>query len=138
MKDLADLLGRIFISFLFIYEAIDGLLFFENTKRTMMQYGITKYTGLLLSTALAMIIIGSILVLIGYYARVGAVLLLMYWLPFTLLVYSFWNDPVSMQRLNALYFMRNMALCGGLLSVLAHGAGDYSVKRLIYVMRLPK
>ena len=138
MKDIADLIGRIFISLLFIYEALDTLLFFDNSKHTMEDYGVSYYPNILLGTIIFLLFLGSILVLIGYYARVGAFLLLVYWLTFTVIVYSFWNDPPLVQRLNALYFMRNIALSGGLLLLIANGAGNYSVKRLIHVMRLPK
>lgn len=138
MKDVADLLGRIFISLLFIFESLDSLFFFDNMKKTLTDYGINYHPNILLGFMIFMIFIGSILVLIGYYARVGAFMLLVYWLTFTLTVYSFWNDPPSLQRINSLYFMRNMALCGGLLLLIANGAGNYSVKRLIHVMRLPK
>lgn len=138
MKDIADLLGRICISLIFVYEAFDTILFFEHTKRTMSEYGLMWKQDLLLYVLIAFLIVGAIMVLIGYYANLGAMLLLAYWLPFTLIVYSFWDDPQSLQRLNALYFMRNLAVCGGLLLLMANGAGRYSVKRLIHVMRLPK
>jgi putative oxidoreductase len=87
---------------------------------------------------IAILLLGGILVLIGYFARFGAILLLMYWLPFTLIVYSFWDDAPEYKRVHALYFMRNLALCGGLFLLIANGAGKYSVKRLIYIMKLPK
>ena len=138
MKDIADLLGRICIAMIFLYEAIDTMLFFNNTKRTMAEYGLNWKPDMVLGILVAFLILGAIMVLIGYYANVGAILLLTYWLPFTLIVYSFWNDPQPLQRLNALYFMRNLAVCGGLLLLIANGAGKYSVKRLIHVMRLPK
>ncbi len=138
MKDIADLLGRICMALIFVYEAFDTILFFNNTKRTMAEYGITWKPDLLLGIVITFLILGAIMVLIGYFASFGALLLLAYWLPFTLIVYSFWDDPQSIQRLNALYFMRNLAVCGGLLLLAANGAGKYSVKRLIHVMRLPK
>ncbi|HMS67404.1 MAG: DoxX family protein [Saprospiraceae bacterium] len=138
MKDIADLIGRIFISLLFIYEALDTLLFFDNSKHTMEDYGVSYYPNILLGSIIFLLFLGSILVLIGYYARVGAFFLLVYWLTYTGIVYSFWNDPPLVQRLNALNFMRNIALSGGLLLLIANGAGNYSVKRLIHVMRLPK
>jgi len=138
MKDIADLIGRILISILFLFEAFDSLIFFENTKKTLGIYGITWNPNFMVGFIIFILFVGSIGVLIGYFARTGAVLLLLYWLPFTLLVYSFWNDPPALQRINSLYFMRNMALCGGLLLLVANGAGRYSVKRLIHVMRLPQ
>jgi putative oxidoreductase len=138
MKDITELLGRILIAFVFFYEALDAFVFFKKTKATMTAYGITWNQDFMLKLLIAILIIGAILVLIGYYANIGALLLLSYWLPFTLIVYSFWNDPAEYKRLHALYFMRNMALCGGLLLLIANGAGKYSIKRLIYYMKLPK
>lgn len=138
MKDIADLLARILLAFLFIYEAIDGLVFFDKAKATMTAYGITWRQDLLLWMMITLLLVGGFLVLIGYYANVGAFMLLMYWLPFTLVVYSFWNDPAEFKRIHALYFMRNLAMCGGLLLLIANGAGKYSVKRLIYILKLPQ
>ena len=78
------------------------------------------------------------MVIIGYYASVGAMILFIYWFLFTLIVYSFWNDPVGEKTLAITYFSRNMALCGGLLILAANGATGWSVKRILHVMRLPK
>ncbi len=138
MKDIAELLARILISFVFIYEALDKLVFYSKTKATMTVYGILWKQDFLLKTLIVFLILGSIMVLVGYLARLGSFLLLLYWVPFTLIVYSFWNDPPEFKQIHSLYFMRNLALCGGLLLILANGAGKYSVKRLIYFMRLPK
>ena len=138
MKDVADLLGRIFLAVLFIYEALDSIIFFEKTVRTMRSHHIDFYPNILLGILIVFLITGSILLLIGYYARFGAFMLLLYWLPFTLYAYSFWNDPSHLIRINSLNFMRAMAICGGLLIMIANGAGKYSVRRLIYVMKLPK
>jgi len=138
MKDIADLLGRILIAFLFIYEALDSLVFYDKTKATMTLYGVTWNQDFLLVTIIFILLFGAILVLIGYYSSFGAILLILYWLPFTLIVYSFWDDPQEEQRKNAVFFMRNLAMIGGLLLLMANGAGKYSIKRLIYIMRLPQ
>lgn len=138
MKDIADLVARVLISFIFIYEVLDTIAHFEGTKETMKAYGISWQPDILLILTLLILVIGSALVLIGYYANIGAMLLLVYWLVFTFVVYSFWNDPQELKQLHALYFMRNMAIAGGLLLLVANSTGKYSVKRLIHVMRLPK
>jgi len=80
-----------------------------------------------------------LMVLIGYYANVGAFLLLLYLVPFTFIVFSFWNDPIEFRRVNSLQFTRNLAICGGLLILIANGgAGRYSIRRMLHVLRLPK
>lgn len=138
MKDLADLLGRIFVAALFLYEAFDSIFHSQKNLETLASYGITWRPRLLLWASVAILVIGGISVLIGYFSRFGAFLLLLYWLPFTLIVYSYWNDPIDLQRLHGLMLMRNLALCGGLLFIIAHGSGKYSVRRLIHTLRLPK
>ena len=138
MKDIAELLARILIAFVFIYEALDALVFFNKTKATMSAYGITWQQDFLLKVIIFALVLGGVLVLIGYFARFGALLLLLYWVPFTLIVYSFWDDEPEYKRVHTLYFMRNLALCGGLLLLIANGAGKFSIKRLIYILKVPK
>lgn len=138
MKDIADLLGRFLIALIFLYEVYETIGFYKQTKQTMTDYNITWNQDILLMGVLAILILGSTLVLIGYLSNFGAFLLLLYWIPFTFIVYSFWNDPADIKRLHSLYFMRNMAIAGGLLLLIAHGSGKYSVKRMLHVMRLPK
>ncbi len=138
MKDIADLLGRICLSIIFFFEAIDSILFYDSTVVTMQSYGVTFWPKLWLSIAIAGLALGSVLIMIGYFSRVGATLCLLYWLPFTFIVYSFWNDPPDAEQLTFLRFTTNMAVAGGLLLLLANGSGKYSVKRLIHRLRLPK
>ncbi len=138
MKEIADLLGRIFLSTIFFYEVLDTTIFYSAAKEAMTNYGFTWMQDTVLIIVLLMLGIGAFLVAIGYFARVGATLLLLVWIPFTFIVYSFWNDAPDIQRISMLYFMRNLAIIGGLLLLLANGSGRYSVRRLIHVMRLPK
>lgn len=138
MKDTLDLIARIFISTIFIFEAYDSIKFFGKTKNTMTAYNITWNQDLLLSVVIFLLIFGAILILIGYYANLGAILLLCYMIPITFIVYSFWNDPKDVLRIQSIMFMKNIAIIGGLLLLIVNGSGKYSVKRLIHVLRLPK
>lgn len=138
MKDYIDLLARVMIAFIFLYEAYDSIVFFKNTKETMTAYGIHWRQDLLLIGVIFLLIVGSILILIGYYASVGAFMILLYWIPFTFIVYSFWNDPIELRRINSLYFMRNIGTTAALLLLMANGAAGFSVRRIIHVLRLPE
>jgi putative oxidoreductase len=131
MKDLADLLGRMCISAIFLYEAYDSLIFFNSTKATMTEYGLTYRQDLLLIGAISVLIVGGLFVLIGFKASFGAILLLAYIIPVTLTLYSFWDDPKPLNRINSIHFMKNLAIMGGLLIIAVNGSGKYSVKRLL-------
>ena len=138
MKAIFDLLARIMLSAIFIFEVYDSISFYGKTKETMTAYGLSWNQDFLLISVITCLTLGAILVLIGYYANLGAVLLLCYIIPVTLIIYSFWNDPQEVQRIQSIMFMKNVAIIGGLLLLMVNGAGKYSVKRLIHVLRLPK
>lgn len=138
MKDYVDLLARICVSFIFLYEAYDSIVFFKNTKETLTAYGIHWNQDFLLIGLIFVLILGSVLILIGYYASIGGFLILLYWLPFTFIIYSFWNDPEAIRRLNSLYFMRNMGVAAALMLLMANGAGRFSVNRIIHTLKLPQ
>ncbi len=137
MNNVFDLVGRILISLIFFYEGIDSILYAEKTKLLMAEYGITWRQDLVLYSSIVFLMIGATMLLIGYRIRFGVWLLLIYWLPVTFIVYSFWNAPLHEQRLEAILFMKNIAVAGGLLMIAAHGGGKYSIQRLFRVTRIP-
>lgn len=137
MKDILDLIGRVFVAFIFLYDAFDSIIYFKETKATMIEYGLTWNTELLLYGGIFVLLLGGTLVLIGYRSAFGATLLLLYWIPVTFIVHSFWNDPEPEHRLQATMFMKNIAITGGLLIILVNGSGKYSIKRLFATARVP-
>ncbi len=130
MKDTTDLIARIFISLIFLFEAYDSIVFFKSTKNTMTDYGITWQQDMLLSVAIFLLILGGILVLIGYRSGFGASLLLIYWIPVTFIAHSWWNDPIEIRREESIDFMKNIAIIGGLLLIVINGSGRFSIRRL--------
>lgn len=137
MKDIFDLIARILISFIFLFEAYDSIAYYKNTKTTMIEYGLTWQTDLLLIASIAVLLVGGIFLLIGYRSSFAAILLMLYWIPLTFIVYSWWNDPIEYRRVHSIFFMKNMAVVGGLLMILVHGSGRFSVRRLILAVRVP-
>ncbi len=137
MKHTTDLIARVFIAIMFYYEAFDSFLLFSQTKETMTKYGITWKQDFLLASVIVFLILGATLVLIGYYSNIGAILLLAYLIPSTLIFYSFWDVPKDVMRIQLINFMKNLAIIGGLLLLVVNKPGKYSIKRLFYVMRLP-
>ncbi len=136
MKDFLDLLGRIFISTIFLYEAYDSIYYFHMTKATMTMYGLMWRQDMLLVGAIILLVLGGLMVLIGYRSSFGAILLMLYYIPVTLIVHSFWNDPVKVQRIQAIMFMKNIAIMGGLLMIIVNGSGRYSIKRLLDTLKV--
>ena len=137
MKNMIDLLGRIFLAFIFIYDAFDSLFYFDDTKAKMLEYGLTWHPGLLLNGAIFVLMIGGILILMGYRTGLGAALILLYWLPATFLLYDWWDAEGLAQRDLAINFMKNLAIAGGLLIVSVNNSGKFSIRRLFATAKVP-
>ena len=62
MKDIMDLMARIFLSLIFLWEAYDTIKYFKTAKESMTGYGITWNQDFLLSGAIFFMIFGGILI----------------------------------------------------------------------------
>jgi len=136
MRDITDLIGRVFLSAIFLFEAADSMLYFEKTKMTMTLHGLTWNQDMLLYGAILFLTLGGLMVLLGYRTGLGATLLLFYWVPVTFIVHDFWDYPKDQVRTQSILFMKDIAIIGGLLMLLGKGSGRYSIKRLLATTRV--
>jgi putative oxidoreductase len=139
MKDTIDLIGRIFLAFIFFFEAYDSMKYVTLTKQSMTAYGIHWHQDLLLWGSVMVLLLGATMMLLGYRAKLSAFLLLLYWIPLTFILYHFWKADTKLElREMSQQFMKNTAIAGGLLIVLANGSGNYSMKRLLATTTVSK
>ena len=138
MKSIIDLLARIFIAVFFLFEAFDSIRFYESMLEKMDEYGLSWKPDILLITSVILLLGGGIFLLIGYRSPLAAFVLLLYWLPLTFIIHSFWNDPKDFQRIQSMLFMKNIAIAGGLLMIIVNGSGKYSIRRLLDNRRLKR
>ncbi|HMX85479.1 MAG TPA: DoxX family protein, partial [Saprospiraceae bacterium] len=130
MKHWADLLGRVLLSAIFIFEAYDSIKYHHTTLEVMAAYNITWRPVFLLNLSIFLLFAGGLMVLLGYRPKLGAFMLLLYWVPVTFIRHSFWNDPISIEREQSVHFMKNLAIIGGLIVVLVNGTGRFSIRKL--------
>lgn len=66
--------------------------------------------------------------LLGYRARLGALMIIAFLVPATLTMHNFWaiDDP-TMAMMQQVMFMKNLAMLGGALLITHFGAGPYSL-----------
>lgn len=71
---------------------------------------------------------GGLSVLLGYRARIGAWLIVIFLVPVTVMMHNFWAvaDPMMAQMQQAM-FMKNLSMLGGALLVTYFGAGPISL-----------
>ena len=71
---------------------------------------------------------GGLSVLLGYRARIGALLLVLFLIPVTLTMHAFWAEPATdLARMHMAMFMKNLSMLGGALLIAYFGAGPVSI-----------
>jgi len=73
-------------------------------------------------------IAGGLSILLGYRAKLGAWLLVLFLIPVSLMMHKFWTvqDPM-MAQLQMILFMKNVSMLGGALLISHFGAGPFSL-----------
>ncbi len=120
----AQLLGRIALGAIFVISAAGKLAGWHGTVAYAASKGVPE--GLLvISTALELI--GGLSVVLGFKARWGALALLIFLVPVTLVIHNFWGVPANEQQMQLVNFLKNLSIAGGALIVFARGAGAFSI-----------
>ena len=108
---------------IFLGSGINKLMNTQATVAQMQAVGIPMPNTLVLG-AIAFLLIGGILVVLGWFTRVGTLLLMIFLVLATYFFHPAWKDP-SQQ----IAFMKNLAIFGGLLFLFANGPGLLSIDR---------
>ena len=128
-KDLSILIGRILLALIFLKSGIGKVENFSGTAHYMAGYGM-PYPSFFLFSAILFELGGSIMVILGFFMRIGAVLILIFLIPTTLIFHNIFVDPKML-----IHFMKNASIFGGLLILLAGGAGRYSLDHYLRIKR---
>ncbi len=128
IQGILALLGRILLSLIFIASvAMQKIPHFQQTVQSMDKEGI-PLPQVALVGAIVFLSVGGLCLIFGCFARLGALLLLVFLALATYYYHDFWNLPAGDPQLPLEQgnFMRNLALMGAMLLVMANGAGPLS------------
>lgn len=125
-QNIASLLGRLLMAALFLPAGIGKLTGFEGTVGYIASVGLPMPT-LAATLALVVEIAGGIALIVGAGTRIAALALAVFTLFASIFFHAYWGVPADQQMVQQLLFFKNIAVVGGLLTLFAWGAGDWSV-----------
>ncbi len=128
LQALLTVIGRILLCTIFFMSAVGNKIpSFNHVAGYMSAEGVPA-AKVMLAGAIAFLLTGSLSVIFGYRARVGATLLLIFLVLATYFFHDFWTleDPGARQQ-QMIDFMKNMALMGAMLMIMATGSGPLSL-----------
>ena len=123
--------GRLLIALIFIRAGINKLGSVAATTATMRNHGI-PFPDILVWGAITLELVGGLMLVAGLYARWVALALFFYTFSLALIFHHYWtiSDPAA-ARTDASSFFGHLSMMGGMLFVVAFGAGAYSVDALM-------
>jgi putative oxidoreductase len=132
MQDMLDeygpLVGRILIALIFLLSGISKITGFAGTAGYMASKGLPMVDVLLVIT-IAIELGGALMIITGFKARLGALALFLWMIPVTFIFHSFWSVPADQAMIQQIMFMKNLAIMGAMLYIMAFGPGPLSVNK---------
>jgi putative oxidoreductase len=120
-QKIIPLIARTFLALIFIRSGIGKIQSFSDTQEQIASAGL-PLAALLAAGAIVFELVGAALVLLGYKAKWGALLLILFLIPATLVFHTNFAETMQVTQ-----FFKNLAILGGLLMVTAFGSGPLSL-----------
>jgi putative oxidoreductase len=121
------LLGRLLLGTIFFMAAVGNKIpHFSDVAKVMDSAGVPA-PQLLLVGAIVFLIAGSLSVVLGYKARIGALLLLTFLVLASYYFHPFWKLEGQAQQEQMIQFMKNLSMMGAMLFIVANGSGPMSL-----------
>ena len=121
MINIFDLVGRIFISLVFLLSGFNKIGNYEGTIGWMESFGMP---GIFLIPAIILEVGAPILIIIGYKVKISAALLSLFCIATAVIFHNDFSNQMQF-----ISFMKNIALAGGFLFLVVNGAKDFSLDK---------
>ena len=121
MINIFDLVGRIFISLVFLLSGFNKIGNYEGTIGWMESFDMP---GIFLIPAIILEVGAPILIIIGYKVKISAALLSLFCIATAVIFHNDFSNQMQF-----ISFMKNIALAGGFLFLVVNGAKDFSLDK---------
>lgn len=118
-------LGRFLFSLIFVMAGAN------HFNRQIIGYAASQgvpWASIAVPLAGVLAIAGGLSIMLGYRARLGALLIVLFLVPVSFMMHKFWTvqDPM-MAQIQMIMFMKNLSMLGGALLISHFGAGPFSL-----------
>ena len=121
MTNILDLIGRIFISLVFLLSGFNKIGNYEGTVGWMESFGMP---GIFLIPAIILEVVAPILIIVGYKVRISSALLSLFCVATAVIFHKDFSNQVQF-----ISFIKNIGLAGGFLFLVVNGAKDFSLDK---------
>jgi len=120
---IVELVGRIFISALFLIEGVGKLFTQEQVITYMEDYGVP---GILFIPAVVVEILFPLLLIVGYKTRLAALVMTLFTLTVAIIFHTDFSDGMQL-----IFFLKDLAIAGGFMIIIAYGSNKFSLDHFL-------
>ena len=120
------LLARVLLVALFLPAGLSKIGGFEGTVGYIASAGL-PLPSVAAAVAIVVEVVGPLALLVGFGTRIAALVLAVFTLVASVFFHAFWAVPADQAFVQQLMFMKNIGVVGGLLALVAFGAGRFSL-----------
>ena len=114
-----EVLGRIFLSALFLIEGINKIFNYEGTIQYMESFGVSEYLAI---PAIILEILFPLLLIIGYQTKIAALVMMIFTIVVAIIFHTNFDDQMQF-----ITFFKDIAIAGGFIIIFVNGAGKFSI-----------
>jgi putative oxidoreductase len=127
-SDALSLIGRIFLAVIFLVSGFGKIQGFEGLIGAIASKGL-PIPQVFAAATIAIEVGASLMLVFGWKARWAAFLLAAFTAIVSVFFHNFWAVPPAQKMMEQINFMKNLAVIGGLLFVMAFGPGRLSIDK---------
>ena len=121
LANVLDLVGRIFISSIFLLSGINKIQNYEGSHSWMESLGVP---GVLLIPAIVLEVLAPILIIVGYQVKISAAFLSLFCIATAVIFHTDFSNQMQFVS-----FFKNIGLAGGFLFLVVNGTKDFSLDK---------
>lgn len=125
-----SVLARVLLAFIFVQAGLGKIGAIDATVANMQHAGI-PYPHVLVYGAIALELGGGLMLMTGLLARWVAAAFFCYILSLAFIFHAYWVAAPAMERTQHALFFGHLSMMGGMLCVVAFGAGPWSLDALL-------
>ena len=114
-----EVLGRIFLSTLFLIEGINKIFNYEGTIQYMESFSVPEYLAI---PAIILEILFPLLLIIGYQTKIAAFVMAIFTITVATIFHTNFDDQMQF-----ITFFKDIAIAGGFIIIFVNGPGRFSL-----------
>ena len=118
-----EILGRIFLSAVFLIAGVNKIFNYEGTTAYMESFGIS---GFLYIPAIILEILFPLLIVIGYQTKISALIMAIFSVSLAIIFHTDFSNQMQVMS-----FLKNFAIAGGFVIIFVNGPSRWSIDYML-------